>query len=154
MEEESQNRINNFILWGLFFTSQSAVGRLRTLELASIGVTPEQSGVLQLLAGNKGKSSIAEMADAWLRQKNSVSTLINRMSKQGLVEKIKIPKQKDLEIEITRKGRELYYKINNTSKVFDMAFADLSREDKKRFAHYLELVLARSRKILDEKDPR
>jgi hypothetical protein len=47
MEEEYQNGVNNFILWGLFFTSQSAVGRLRTLELASIGVTPEQSGVLQ-----------------------------------------------------------------------------------------------------------
>jgi hypothetical protein len=55
MEEISQNQINNFILWGLFFTSQSAVGRLRTLELAAIGVSPEQSGALILLAGNNGK---------------------------------------------------------------------------------------------------
>jgi DNA-binding MarR family transcriptional regulator len=94
------------------------------------------------------------MADAWLRRNNSVSTLIDRMSKQGLVEKIKIPKQKDLEIEITPKWWELYYKIRDTGKVFDMAFADLSDKDKKRFAHYLRLVLARSRKILDEKDSR
>jgi hypothetical protein len=54
----------SFTLWRLFFTSQSAVGRLRVLELATIGVTPEQSGALFLLSRNKGKSTITEMADA------------------------------------------------------------------------------------------
>lgn len=143
--------IGNFSLWSLFFTTQSAVGRLRDLELFSIGVTPEQSGVLFLLSRNQGKSTIAEMADAWLRQRNSVSTLIDRMSKQGLVKKKRIPKQKDLEIEITPKGRELHNRIRNTSKIFDLVFADLTREDKMKFAGCLNMVLSRSLGLLEAK---
>ena len=154
MNKKRQNQPDNSALWGLFFTSKSAVGRLRSLELSEIGVTPEQSGALQLLMFKDGKSSIAEMTHAWLRQKNSVSTLVDRMSKKGLVRKIKKPRQKDLEIEITPKGRELYDKIKDTSHVFDMVFAELSAEDKNRFASYLRLVLKKSRQILLDREPR
>jgi DNA-binding MarR family transcriptional regulator len=149
-DEEYPDLVDNYVLWRLFFVSRSAVGRLHDLELAAIDVTPEQSGALFLLARNKGKSTIAEMSDAWLRQRNSVSTLIDRMSKQGLVKKIKVPKQKDLEIEITPKGRELHDRVRKTSKVFDKAFIDLSEEDRKQLAQYLRLILSRSRRLLDE----
>ena len=147
---ESPEELNNFVLWRLFFTAQSGVGRLRDLELAAIGVTPEQSGVLFLLTRNKGKSTISEMADAWLRQHNSVSTLVDRMAKQGLVKKIKIPKQKELEIVITPKGQEMHNLIKNNSKIFSLVFADLSEKDKKQLAQYLRFILFRSRRILDE----
>lgn len=143
------DQIDNFILWRLFFTTQSAIGRLRDLELSSIGVTPEQSGALFLLIRNNGKSTIAEMADAWLRQRNSVSTLIDRMANQGLVKKIKIPKQRELEIEITPKGREIHNRIINKTKIFDMVFADLTEKDKKQLAQYLRMILVRSRRLLD-----
>jgi len=84
-QENIPNHIDTYYLWGLYFMSQSVLGRLRAIELGSMGVTPEKSGVLALLEKNNGKSSIAEMANAWTRQKNSVSTLVNRMAKQGLV---------------------------------------------------------------------
>ncbi|HSW57741.1 MAG TPA: MarR family transcriptional regulator [Dehalococcoidales bacterium] len=142
--------IDNYDLWRLFFVSQSAVGRLRDLELSAIGVTPEQSGALFLLATNQGKSTIAEMADAWLRQRNSVSTLIDRMAKQGLVRKIKIPRQKDLEIEITPRGLELLDRIKNTGRVFDMVFGELEEKERRQFAEYLREILVRARRRLDD----
>jgi DNA-binding MarR family transcriptional regulator len=150
---EYSEQIDNFTLWRLFFVTQSAVGRLRDLELAGLGITPEQSGVLFLLYRNKGKSTIAEMADAWLRQRNSVSTLIDRMSKQGLVRKIKFPGQKDLEIEITPKGLELHKRVRNAGKIFDLVFTDLSVENKKDLAQHLRSVLSRSRRLLDANQP-
>jgi len=65
-----------------FLWHNPVMGRVRDLELAAVGITPEQSGALFLLS-RRGKSTIGEMAKAWCRQRNSVSTLMDRMAKQG-----------------------------------------------------------------------
>jgi DNA-binding MarR family transcriptional regulator len=140
---------NNYQLWRLFFVAQSVMGRVRDLELSGMGVTPEQSGALFLLAA-RGKSTIGEMADAWVRQRNSVSTLMERMARQGLVKKVKVPKQKDLEIEITAKGREMFKRIVASGQIFDLVFSSFSEKDRMEFARYLKMVLSRSRTILHE----
>jgi DNA-binding MarR family transcriptional regulator len=140
---------NNYQLWRLFFVAQSVMGRVRDLELAGIGVTPEQSGALFLLAA-RGKSTIGEMADAWVRQRNSVSTLMERMARQGLVKKVKVPKQKDLEIAITPKGRETFKRIVASGQIFDKVFSSFTEKDRMDFARCLKMVLSRSRTILPE----
>jgi DNA-binding MarR family transcriptional regulator len=146
--EDNVDPDSNVGLWRLFFTAKSSVSRVRDLELAAIGVTPEQSGALFLLA-NRGKSTIGQMAKLWFRQRNSVSTLLDRMEKQGLVKKNKIPKQRDLEVCITPKGREMHDRILATGQVFDAIFNSFSEEDRQDFARCLKMVLSRSRAILE-----
>lgn len=148
--ENSQigNLIEAFILWRLLFNAKSAVGRLRDLELAAHGVTPEQAQVLLTLSSKNGKSTISEMSDAWLRQRNSVSTLVERMSKQGLVKKIKYPGIRELEIQITPKGEEMHNRVSISRETFDNVFGILSDEDRKRLAGYLESIVLQSRGLL------
>lgn len=148
INENNTDANNNFKLWSLFFTSESSMSRVRNLELAAIGVTREQSGALFLLAG-RGQSTIGEMANAWCRRRNSVSTLMERMEKQGLVKKVKIPKQKDLVVYITPKGREMHHRVLLTSNVIDIIFNQFSEEDRQDFARCLKMVLSHSLAILN-----
>jgi DNA-binding MarR family transcriptional regulator len=151
-KNEKMDAHNNFDLWCSFFLAQNAMSRIRNLELAGIGVTPEQSGALHLLYKN-GSSTIGEMATTWLRQRNSVSTLMERMAKQGLVKKIKIPRQRDLEIQITPKGREMHDRIRQyTGQVFESVFTQFSEKDRQDFLRCLSIVLTSSREILDSDD--
>jgi DNA-binding MarR family transcriptional regulator len=138
---------NNYILWGLLLFAHSTMGRVRDLELADIGVTPEQSGALFLLARN-GKATIGEMAEAWCRQRNSVSTLMERMAKQGLVKKVKVPKQRGLEIHITTKGRQMHDRIVRNGQVFNMVFGRFSGDERQEFARCLRIVLKGSQELM------
>jgi DNA-binding MarR family transcriptional regulator len=132
-------------VWWLLDNAKSAISRLRDMELAKINITPEQAAILTILA--KGdKSTITEISEYWLRQRNSVSTLINRMEKQGLVKKIKYPHIKELEIVITPKGQSLNSRITRQS-VYQV-FEVLSVEEKQVLAHYLKLLAVRSRSLL------
>jgi DNA-binding MarR family transcriptional regulator len=138
---------NNYLLWGLLLFAQSTMGRVRDLELADMGVTPEQSGALFLLA-REGKSTIGEMADAWCRQRNSVSTLMERMAKQGLIKKVKVPRQRGLEIHITNKGRQMHDRIVRNGQVFDTVFAQFSEDERQEFARCLRIILKGSQVIM------
>jgi DNA-binding MarR family transcriptional regulator len=149
-ENEVKIDPNNYQLWRLFFIAQASMSRVRDLELAAIGVTPEQSGALFLLAA-RGKSTIGEMANAWCRQRNSVSTLMERMAKQGLVTKVKLPGQRDIEINITPKGREMHKRVlEDSGQVFDTIFSQFSDPERQGFAYCLKKVLSRSRSILED----
>jgi DNA-binding MarR family transcriptional regulator len=142
----SNDPSDSFVLWRLLVNSMSSISRLRDLELAELGITPEQSAVLLLLTSNNGKSNINHMAESWAKQRNSVSTLIDRMSKLGLVTKTRRPGKRELEIEITQKGLELQNKISRVTQ--DEVFKALSLEDKQKLAQYLKLLLIRSRRML------
>jgi DNA-binding MarR family transcriptional regulator len=147
--EDNMDPNNNYRLWSLFFTAESSMSRVRDLELAAIGVTREQSGALFLLVG-RGQSTIVEMANAWCRRRNSVSTLMERMEKQGLVKKVKVPNQKDLVVFITPKGREMHHRVLSTSNVIDIILNQFSEEDRQDFVRCLRMILSRSRNILND----
>jgi DNA-binding MarR family transcriptional regulator len=80
--------VNAFNTWLLLDYTRFTVARLRDIELTKLGITPEQAAILKILCRH-GTSNIAKIADRWMRQQQSVSTLISRMAEQGLVKKVK-----------------------------------------------------------------
>ncbi len=132
--------------WILMDFSRFAISKLRDMELTESGVTPEQTAILKMLIRRDGKTTINEIASYWMRQTNSISTLINRMSKQGMVEKIKHPGRKELEIVVTPKGRQLLDNLKQDS--LDEVFSILTADDLQKLAQYLQLLLIKSRKML------
>jgi DNA-binding MarR family transcriptional regulator len=132
--------------WILLDFSRFAISKLRDMELSQKGLTSEQTAILKILINRNGSSTINIIANYWMRQPHSVSTLINRMVKQGMVEKIKHPKNKEFEIVITEKGRELHDQLAQES--LDEVFSNLSMEDLQRLSQYLEVLLIKSRKML------
>jgi DNA-binding MarR family transcriptional regulator len=135
-----------FYTWRLLDQAQFAIARLRDRELARSGITPEQTAILTMLYVRAGKSSITELANIWMRQRNSITTLVHRMAKQGLVKKIKRAGHRDLEIRMTEKGETLLLGIRRDSIV--EAFSPLSPREMEVLNLLLQKLLLKSRELL------
>jgi DNA-binding MarR family transcriptional regulator len=142
----NHNTINDAYLFGLLKHSTSMVSRARELELAKYKITMEQMSVLHVLLINNGSATIDEIATIIVRQHNSVSTIVNRMAKLDLVTIEKRPHQKKYSVQVTEKARTIVGAIPRKS--IEMAFANLSLDDKVQLATCLEELILTSSDIL------
>ena len=141
------NSEDNFRLWKLLDHTRFMISRSREMELADCGLTPEQSHVLEILRQNGGKSTINDIVEITQRQHHSISTLINRMVKQGLVTKKKdLNDNRKYEVVVTRKGKRLTTKM--TTKSIDIVFREMSETDKSELRNYLNALLIRAYGVL------
>ena len=101
-ELKNNNIINDSYLWNLLQHSTSLLSRAREIELAQSGITMEQMSILQALLDCNGAATIDEIAAIIVRQHNSVSSIVNRMSKASLVKKEKRPRKKKYMIRILK----------------------------------------------------
>jgi DNA-binding MarR family transcriptional regulator len=152
-EKKKSPSNTDFDLWVLLDQTRFALCRARELELAHFGLTLTHAYVFFCLQTRGGSATINDIVKFTMKQHHSVSTLIERMAKKGMVKKVKHPKNSKLEIIITPKGQQLYEKVTRTS--VEMIFTTLSPEDKQRFAGYLKQVRSRARELLgmDYKPP-
>jgi DNA-binding MarR family transcriptional regulator len=134
--------------WVQLNQTRFAIIRLRDLEFTRIGLTPEQSAILQMLKAREGKSTVTQLANIWMRQRHSVSALVNRMQRQGLIKSVKVPNRKDREIVITEKGQDLAEKINADSII--AVFSFLSPEERQKLSQYLKMLLIRAITLLED----
>jgi len=145
-EFRSHDTLNDAYLWGMLKHSTSLISRARDLELAQHKITMEQMSVLHALMISKGSATIDEIATLVIRQHNSVSTIVNRMSKAGLVKKEKIQHQKKYVVRITDKARSFVDAVPRKS--IEMVFADLTLEEKRQLATCLEQLIRTTHDIL------
>ena len=91
--------------------------------------------------------TLDELANWTFKEFNSVSTLINRMEKKGLVKKIK--KEGDLKtyVVLTEKGSDLYHR-QVTERSIHLIFEKLSPEEKNQFESILKKVSNTTRDLL------
>jgi DNA-binding MarR family transcriptional regulator len=133
-------------LWWLLVRVWFAIFRLRQLELAQFNLTVEQSSILAILLRNRGSMTAKEMENVTMRQQNSISTLVNRMTGAGLLKKERNPEEKRYRIFITQEGRDVFAKVPVTS--LRKAFSCLTDEEKKNFAGYSHALHSKSRDLL------
>ena len=140
-------------MWVLLDNAHFAVARARLLELAQYDLTKEQAQVLYVLQNNGGSATQTQIAEFTMRQHHSVSTLVNRMTKDGLVEKEKDPSTKGFRINITQKGREKYGKVTQDS--VKMIFSSMSSGERQQLSRYLKRLHTTARNLLglDYKPP-
>ena len=93
-----------------------------------------------------GTSTINEIADIALRTHNTVSILVKRMEKAGLIYREKKELSNQYLISISEKGSELFNTMPIDS--IEMIFSALSEEEKKSFNGYLDLLEQKARHIL------
>jgi DNA-binding MarR family transcriptional regulator len=138
---------SNYQLWIMLEHLRYMIFRARKKELARSNITPEQAHILYILHCNGDRITIGQMMDSTQRQHHSISTLINRMTAKGLVNKIRIPgKGRRLNIEMTEKGQYLLETMSGDS--FSKIFSCLSEEDKKVMIAQLRRLMLSSYKAL------
>ena len=77
----------DYMLWRLFTQARNAIHKLRHKELLHYGLTPRKAGILLILLAAKDDVNSYKIAKWLILEHHSVSELINRMEKEGLVNK-------------------------------------------------------------------
>jgi MarR family transcriptional regulator, organic hydroperoxide resistance regulator len=139
-EDEDQD------LWLLLTHARYAVFRAREKELQRYGVSPEQVGVLFVVQALGNKATPAAIARHIIRQPHTVSALVDRMSRRGLVKKVKDLDRKNLvRVVMTEKGKKTY-EISTKRGPIHRIMNSLTTEERKEFRNYLEKILSKARK--------
>ena len=134
-------------LWWMFLQTRDAAFKARQRELLRYGVTLRQSGVLTIVM-LKGRTTAAEIARWIIQEPSSVTGLLNRMEKQGLIKRIINPhKVGPVGIVLTAKGRRVYQKTQNRETVRQI-MSVLSASERKNMESYLKKLRLQSMKTL------
>jgi DNA-binding MarR family transcriptional regulator len=138
-EDEDQD------LWLLLTHTRYAVFRARERELQRYSISPEQASLLFAVQALGNKAVTSELSRHLLRQRHTVSVLINRMAVKGLVKKVKDLSRKNLiRVVITEKGRMAYEQSTKRGPIHRI-MQSLSQEEKKEFRQYLQKIYAKAR---------
>jgi len=134
-------------LQALLHSTNETVQRAVKLELAQYKLSQSQVGVLHMLVKSVDMLTLNQLAEASIKELNSVTTLIDRMQKNKMVEKVKIPGENKTYVALTDKGRDMY---NNTvtEHAIMLIFDILSDTEKKQLTHLLEKLRHQARSIL------
>ena len=142
------------ILYGLLDQTREAIFKAVELELGQYQMSAPQVKVMHLLAQGNGGITLSELANVTVRELNSISTLIARMQKKGLVKKVKKPGDDKTYVTLSDRGKDIY---NNTitERSIYLIFDALSEEEKSEFATLLGKLQSRARGLLglDYKPP-
>jgi DNA-binding MarR family transcriptional regulator len=128
----------DYSLWYSIRRTHEAIHKLRKLELSPYRLSTIETGVLLVVHEAKNKITPAEISRQLLKDHHSISQLLGRMEKRGLIRNIKGYRRKNMiRVSLTRKGHEAF--INSTKgKNINKIMAVLSESERKQLELYLE----------------
>ena len=84
------------------------VAKLRNMEMNKHGILPVQAYMLFIIQAMGNETTPAELSRFAYQQRNSVSDILKRMEKQGLITKEKTSKGNGrIQVKMTEKGKKL-----------------------------------------------
>jgi DNA-binding MarR family transcriptional regulator len=144
MSKKNDPGINLYILLD---QTNSIVTNAVELELKRLQMTQPQVKVLTMLSREDRPVTLDELANWTLKEYNSVSTLINRMEKKGLVEKIKKAGELKTYVVLTEKGNVLYHK-QVTERSIHLIFEKLTTTEQQQLYYLLKKARDTTRDLL------
>ena len=95
-------------LWILLSRVYHMVAKLRNMEMSKQGILPVQAYMLFIIQAMGNATTPAELSRFVYQQRNSVSDILKRMEKQGLVTKEKASKGNGrILVKMTEKGKKI-----------------------------------------------
>ena len=130
----------DYELWVLFNQVRDVLFKARQKELRLHGITSTQAEVLFVIQTIGNKVAATEISRWLLREHHSVSTLLGRMEKEGLISKTKgLHTKRPPRVVLTEKGRQAYYQSAERASLHK-AMAVLSEEEHQRLSSLLRQV--------------
>jgi DNA-binding MarR family transcriptional regulator len=146
--ERAQKKLNEdefMELYFLFARARYLSFRAREKELERYNLTPEQSQVLLIAHALDNKGTPAEISRNLVRQPHTISALVNRMAKKGLVSKVKDLERKNMvRVVLTKKGAEAL-EISTKGGSIRRILGVLNGRERQEFHEYLERIMLKSR---------
>jgi DNA-binding MarR family transcriptional regulator len=130
----------------LLHQAYDMVLKVEETVFAKSGLTPQYNGVLMAIKYSKGPVTIKDIAN-WLdRNSNSISTLIDRMQRDGLVQKLESEHdRREVQVALTSKGEEMFYKADAAGwQVIEGVLNGIPEEDLRLLINQLEQIRDRA----------
>jgi DNA-binding MarR family transcriptional regulator len=124
------------MLWVLLAQCSDAISRALERDYAGLCISRERTTVLYLIESNGGCSTPVAIARDLFRELHSVSEMLKRMEKDGLITRRKGSGKSKIEVVSTEKGRALLDKSLGNETDRDL-FSVLTPTERKTLANYL-----------------
>jgi len=133
-------------LWWLLLQTIRATRKARKRELKPIGISAPEAGVLFVLHMIGNATTPTEISRWLFRESHSVSTLINRMVKEGLVTKANDLERRNLvRVRMTEKGKQAHDRAAKRTSIHRI-LSSLSEQEYQQLESCLTKLRARALK--------
>jgi DNA-binding MarR family transcriptional regulator len=124
--------------------------KARRNELAHLGTTPQQIGVMRFMQKFQTPCTIIQLREAMKRSNSSLVAIINRLERKGLIERQTDSKSKKYtRVFVTEKGKELYKQAVEL-KAFNVIISSIPKEERQSLKSYIEIMIDAAEKQLKE----
>ena len=125
-------------LWILLHQTRDAILKIRDNELSKHGLTATEFGALHVINIIGGEATPAMISKCMLRQHHSVTALLKRMEKKGLISRTKSTERKNTWIiSSTEKGKEAFTR-SYIKDSLDSVMSVLTGDEKTELEEYLK----------------
>lgn len=118
-----KNDINGdmIYLWTVLHQARDAIFKFREKELQKIGISTAIAEVLFTIEDIGYRATPTEISSHLVREFHSVSSILSRMEKKGLVKKVNDLERKNLvRIYITDKGKQVYHEARKRESILNI----------------------------------
>ena len=143
----------NELLWARLFLATTLVQRAREVELSRVKISLIQGMVLYALKISPEPLTPSRLAKMLCREQHSMSALIDRMEKQGLVEKKHDLFPKNLvRVVVTPKGNEVFQRQRSANAVTNITSV-LTQEERETLGSCADKLRLRAKELLRQMQP-
>ena len=133
----------------LFLQTFDAVSRYSETQLAKAGISKTHYTVLVLLDNTPVSLTLTELSRWMFRSKNSMTTVIDHMERDGLVQRVRDTKDgRSVRVVATEAGRELFDQVRQPSR--ELVYRIMSCYDEDKLDHFAELLRMLRENVLQE----
>jgi DNA-binding MarR family transcriptional regulator len=144
---------DNEVLWENIVMTCSTLERARELELAQVGLTIPQAGVLYFLKTASAPLTPMKLSRLMHKQPHTISALVSRMEADGLVRTTKDLERKNwVRVSLTRKGDQAF-KRQMAQKQARNVTSCLSREEKDVIAPICKRLRVHATEMIRQMQP-
>jgi DNA-binding MarR family transcriptional regulator len=116
-------------LWWIIVHARNAMNKARRKETSELDIEEQQAAALVVMRSIGHRATPAEIARWLVKEPHSVSTLIKRMEKNGLVKKVRDLEKKNLvRVAMTQKGEQKYDLVVRRKSIYEI-MSVLSNEE-------------------------
>ncbi|HTX68026.1 MAG TPA: MarR family transcriptional regulator [Thermoleophilia bacterium] len=125
-----------FLLWVLIAQTKDAILKARQRDYARFGISDDRRAILYIIMDNGGRATPVIIARNLFRELHSVTEMLKRMEKDGLVERRKGTGRSKVEVVITEKGRDVFEQSHH-NETDQRVFGVLTKQERERLSLYL-----------------
>ena len=139
-----------FSLWMLLTETQHLVCILSDIGLSKFDLTRQQVLILSVTTFLGDKATPNRIAQLTFLKRNTVSELINRMAKKGLLKKIYVSEGRArVKVRLTKRGEQAYHQALKERELIAGLMLSLSKDERQQLKSCLEKLRISALKQLD-----